>query len=136
MKQEITNISFIFVFWMHYDNWLEDLWRTESPDSTEFTGYDRFCGKRTRIDGVYADIKIANNTNIRHRTSFTDHYNARTIDRFPSKTKIGKALCHFNNSFLSKNHFSSTSKNLLPILKRKKKKFFTKWLVGIHQMSN
>ena len=27
------------------DNGLEDLWRTENPDSPEFTHYDRFFGK-------------------------------------------------------------------------------------------
>ena len=30
--------------------------------------------------------------------SFTDHYNAISIDRFPSKTKIGKGSQWFNNS--------------------------------------
>ena len=40
---------------------------------------------------VYTGIKIANNTMInRIMVSFTDHYNAISIDRLPSKTKIGK----------------------------------------------
>ena len=51
--------------------------------------------QRSRIDMVFADIytdlKIANNTKIIHRmVSFADHYNAISIDRLPSKTKIGK----------------------------------------------
>ena len=40
---------------------------------------------------IYTDIKIANSTKINHiMVSFTDHYNAISIDRLPSKTKIGK----------------------------------------------
>ena len=36
-------------------------------------------------------MKIANNTNINHiMVSFADHCNAISIDRLPSKTKIGK----------------------------------------------
>ena len=39
----------------------------------------------------YTDIKIANNTKINHiMVSFTNHYNAISIDRLPSKTKIEK----------------------------------------------
>ena len=38
--------------------------------------------------------------------SFNAHYNAIFIDRFPSKTKIGKYSCHFNNSLLCKPEFS------------------------------
>ena len=45
----------------------------------------------SRIDRVYTDIKIANNTKINHiMVSFTNHCNAISIDRLPSKTKIGK----------------------------------------------
>ena len=32
------------------DNGLEDLWRRENPDSSEFTCYDRSSGTRSRID--------------------------------------------------------------------------------------
>ena len=43
------------------------------------------------IDGVYTNRKIANNTKSNHiLVSFTDHYNAISIDRLSSKTKIGK----------------------------------------------
>ena len=46
---------------------------------------------RIQMDRVYTDIKIANNTKINHiMVSFTNHYNAISIDRLPSKTKIGK----------------------------------------------
>ena len=41
--------------------------------------------------------------------SFSDHYNATFIDRFPSKTKIGKDSWHSNNSPLSKPQFSLTT---------------------------
>ena len=45
---------------------------------------------RQGIDRVYTDIKIANNNKINHiMVSFTDHYNAISIDRPSSKTKIG-----------------------------------------------
>ena len=73
------------------DNGLEDLWRRENPDSSEFTRYDRSSGIRSRINRDYTDIKIASNTKINYiMVSFTDHYNVTFIDRFPSKTKIGK----------------------------------------------
>ena len=42
--------------------------------------------------------------------SFTDHYNAISIDRFTLKTKIAKDLSCFNNSVLCKPEFSSTAK--------------------------
>ena len=73
------------------DNGLEDLWRRENPDSSEFTRHNRSSGTRSRIDRVYTDIKFGSNTKINHTMiSFTDHYNAIFIDRFPSKSKIGK----------------------------------------------
>ena len=57
------------------ENRLEDLWRSENPDISEFTHYDRSSGTRSRIDRVYTNIKIANNTKIFHKTiSFLDHY--------------------------------------------------------------
>ena len=50
---------------------------------------------------------MASNTKINHiMVSFTDHYNAIFIDRFPSKTKIGKDSWYFNNSLLCKPEFS------------------------------
>ena len=45
--------------------------------------------------GLYknTDMKIAINTKVNHiMVSFTDHYNAISIDRLYSKTKIGKDL--------------------------------------------
>ena len=72
-------------------NGLEDLWRRENPDSSEFTRYDSSSGARSRIDRVYTDIEIANNTKINHiMESSTDHYKAISLDRLPSKTKIMK----------------------------------------------
>ena len=69
------------------DNGLEDLWRRQNPDSSEFTRYNRSSGTRSTIDRAYTDIKMARNTKINHiMVSFTDHYNAIFIDRFPSKT--------------------------------------------------
>ena len=68
-------------------NGLEDLWRRENPDSSEFTHYNRSSGTRSTINRVYTDIKVASNTKINHvMVSFTDHYSAIFIDRFPSKT--------------------------------------------------
>ena len=72
-------------------NVLEDIWGRENPDSSEFTHYNRSSGTRSRIDRVYTDIKTANSTKINHMmVSFTDHYNATSLGRLPSKTKIGK----------------------------------------------
>ena len=86
------------------DNWLEDLWRRKNPDSFEFFRYYRSSGTRSRIDRVYADSKINH-----IMVSFTDHCNAIFIDRFPSKTKIGKDSWYFNNSPLCKPEFSLTT---------------------------
>ena len=60
------------------DNGLEDLWRRKNTDSSEFTHYNRFCGKTFRItDRVYTDMKIANITKNNHiMISFIDHDNA------------------------------------------------------------
>ena len=53
--------------------------RTQIP---EFTRYDRSSGAKSRIDRVYTDIKIVNNTKINHIVlSFTDLSNAISIDR-------------------------------------------------------
>ena len=61
---------------------------------------------------------MASNTKINHiMVSFTDHYNAIFIDRFPSKTKIGKDSWYFNNSLLCKPEFSLTAKTFLFLLK-------------------
>ena len=48
--------------------------------------------------------------------SFTDHYNAIFIDRFPSKTKIGKDSWYFNNSHLYKLEFCFTTKTLFLLI--------------------
>ena len=65
------------------DNGLEDLWRRENPDSSEFT------------TDVYTDTKTANNTKINHiMVSFTDHYNAISIDRLPSIEKLQLEKIH------------------------------------------
>ena len=40
------------------DNGLENLWRMENPDSSEFSYYDRSSGTRFRIDRVYTDMKM------------------------------------------------------------------------------
>ena len=60
---------------------LEDLWRRENPEISEFTRYDRSSGTRSRIDMVYIDKKIVNNTKINHKMiSFSDHHNTLFID--------------------------------------------------------
>ena len=42
-----------------------------------------------RIDRVYTNIKIANNTKSNYiMVSFTDHYNAIFIDKLPQKLKL------------------------------------------------
>ena len=44
---------------------------------------------------------------------FTDHYNAISICRLPSKTKIGKDSWYLNNSLLCKPEFSSATNTFL-----------------------
>ena len=74
----------------------EDLWRKENPDTPEFTQYNRSSGTRSRIDRVYIDIQITNNTKINHKMiSFSDHYIAMAIDKVQSKTKNWKRLMEF-----------------------------------------
>ena len=52
--------------------------------------------------------------------SFTNHYNAISIDRLPSKTKIGKDSWYFNNSLLRTPEFSSATKTFLFLLQTQK----------------
>ena len=52
--------------------------------------------------------------------SFTDHYNANSIDRLPSKTKIGKDSWYFNNSLLCKPEVSSATKTFIFLFKTQK----------------
>ena len=98
------------------DNELDDLWRRENPDFSEFIRYDRSSGTRYRVDRIYTDIKAASNTKINHIVvSFTDHYNAIFIDRFSSQTKIRKDSWYFNNfPQLQILFFSNTKSNYSP----------------------
>ena len=57
--------------------------------------------------------------------SFTDHYNAIFIDRFPSKTKIGKDSWYLNNSLLCKPEFSLTTKTFYFLIKNTKHNHFS-----------
>lgn len=79
------------------DNGLKDIWRRENQDSSVFTLYNRSSDTRSRIDRVYTNMKIVNNTKINHtKLPFTDYYNATSIERLPTKNKIGKDSCYFN----------------------------------------
>ena len=81
------------------DNRLEGLWRGKNSESSEFTRHNRSSGARSRIGRIYTDIKVANNIKINHiMIFFTDHYNAISIERLPSKIKIGKESWYFINS--------------------------------------
>ena len=67
---------------------------------------------------VTKPYKNCKHTRINHTMlSFTDHYNAIFIDRFHSKTKIGKDSWYFNNSFLCKPESSLTTKTFFVLLK-------------------
>ena len=55
--------------------------------------------------------------------SFTNHYNIISIDRLPTKTKIGKYLRYFNNSLLCKSKVSSATMTFIFLLKLKKNKY-------------
>ena len=65
------------------DNELGNLWRRENPDSPKFIRYGRSSGTISRIYWVYNKINHI-------MVCFTNHYNTISIDRLPSKTKIGK----------------------------------------------
>ena len=52
--------------------------------------------------------------------SFTNHSNAISIDRLPSKTKIGKDSRHIKNSHLCEPEFSSATKTFLFFIKNAK----------------
>ena len=104
------------------DNGPEDLWRRENSDTSEFTHYDIISGARYRIVRIYAHIKIASNTKINHiMVSFTNHYNAISIDRLSSKTKIGKdsSKRFMKIILLCKPEFSSATKTFF-LLKTQK----------------
>ena len=94
-------------------SWIMDLriygdGRTQIPLSSPLR---QVLWQGPRIDRVYTDIKIANNTKINHiMVPFTDHYNTIFVDRLLSKTKIGKNSWYFNNSLLCKHEFSSATK--------------------------
>ena len=49
--------------------------------------------------------------------SFTNHYNAISIDRLSSKTKIGKYSWYFNNFLVCKSEVSSARKTFIFLLK-------------------
>ena len=102
------------------DNRHEDLWRRETPDSPEFTLHNRSFDKDPGpYIWVYIDIKNAKNAKINHiMVSFTDHYNAISIDRLFSKTKIGKDSWYF---LLCKLEFSSAKRLFFSFIKNTKK---------------
>ena len=84
----------------------------KNPEYSELTYYNRSSSTIYKTCTVYTDTKIANNTNINQiMISFTDHYNAISIDRLPSKTKTGKESWYFNDSLACKTDFSSATKN-------------------------
>ena len=63
--------------------------------------------------------------------SFTDHYNAISIDRLPSKTKIGKIHDTFNNSLLCKPEVSPATKTFLFFIENTKKQVQLQWTPSI-----
>ena len=52
--------------------------------------------------------------------SFTNHYNAISIEKLPLKTKIGKYSWYFNNSLLCKLEVCAATKSFLFLLKTDK----------------
>ena len=75
----------------------------------------RICGERrtqiplssSAMKGLLERIQDTKSNHI--MVSFTDHYNAISIARLPSKTKIGKSLWCFSSFSLCKPEFSSTT---------------------------
>ena len=87
--------------------------------------------------GLYWYLYWYNNT-IQYNTkinqiivSFTDHYNAISVERLPWKIKIGKGSWYFNNPFLCKLEVSSATKTFLVLLKTQKKQVHSQWTPGI-----
>ena len=111
------------------DNGLEDLWRRENPDLPGFTCYDRSFAKDPRCTGsILISIliqKLLATPRLITMVSFTDHYNAISIDRLPLKTKIGNDSWYFNNSFSCKSEVSSATKTFFKKKKKHKKIFMT-----------
>ena len=113
------------------DKGTEDLWSRENPDSCEFTRCDRFFGKDPgyRVYRVYTDVKIANNNKINHiMVSFSDIFNAISIDRLSSKIKIVKDSWKrfMKIILLCKSEFSSATKTSFFIENTKKQPLFNK----------
>ena len=78
-------------------NGIENLWRSENLDCSEFIHYNRSSGTVSRIGRVYTDIEIAINTKINHiMVSFADHYSGISLDKLTSKTKTGKDQWYFS----------------------------------------
>ena len=91
------------------DNRLDDLWKKENPDSSEFTPCNIISDTRSWKERIYTGIKIAKNTKINQiMVPFTDHYHGILRDRHPSKAKIEKDYWYFDNSLSCKVEFSST----------------------------
>ena len=90
--QRLYRCGYKYALWkLIIDNGLADLWIKENPNSSKFTRYNRSSGTRSRMDRVYIDIKIANSLKINDiMLSFTNHYNAISLNRLSLKTKIGK----------------------------------------------
>ena len=114
----------------HRGSWAWGSMEKGNPDSLKFTCYDRSFAKDPGYTGsILISIltkKIANNTKINHiMVSFIDHYNAISIDRLSSKTKIGKYSWYFNNSLLCKPEVSSATKTFLFLLRNTHKKTST-----------
>ena len=112
------------------DNGLEDLWRRENPDSSEFALYNRSSGTRSMIDRIYTDIKIADNTKNNHViVSISDHYNAKSFDRLPQKLKLAKINGTLIILFYVIESFSQLQKIGL-FIKNIENPFFSKLLMG------
>ena len=117
------------------DNGLEDLWRRENPDLPGFTCYDRSFAKDPRCTGsILISIliqKLLATPRLITMVSFTDHYNAISIDRLPLKTKIGNDSWYFNNSFSCKSEVSSATKTFFKKKKNTKKSLWPLVMDGI-----
>ena len=83
------------------DNRLKDLWRGDNPGFSVFTRCDRSSDTKSRMNRVYIDTTIANNTKINHIiVFFSDNYNPFSKKRNSSqKLKLGKTkstlIIHF-----------------------------------------
>ena len=90
----------------------------------------------SKIVSVYTDITVTDSTKIKHiMVSFTDHYNAISVERLPSESKMEM----FHGTLIILFYVSPSTLQLQRLFFfywkiKKEHPLFSKWLVRIHQI--